>query len=31
MAMFAEGLRPGVEGAVTDMRIFNRPDRKSVV
>lgn len=25
MAMFAEGLRPGVEGAVTDMRIFNRP------
>jgi pimeloyl-ACP methyl ester carboxylesterase len=25
MAMFAEGLRPGVEGAVADMRIFNRP------
>lgn len=24
-AMFAEGLRPGVEGALTDMQIFNRP------
>jgi pimeloyl-ACP methyl ester carboxylesterase len=27
MAMFAEGLRPGVEGALTDMQIFNRPWR----
>lgn len=25
MGMFAEGLRPGVEGALTDMQIFNRP------
>ncbi|MFM9849921.1 MAG: alpha/beta fold hydrolase [Hyphomicrobiaceae bacterium] len=25
IAMFTEGLRPGVEGAVTDMLIFNRP------
>jgi pimeloyl-ACP methyl ester carboxylesterase len=27
MAMFAEGLRPGVEGAMTDMLLFNRPWR----